>query len=69
MNAVCAASTDRELRAISRIAEHCAALDRLSESRAPACERLETELGEPLATFLVGALRGRPARHTGWLAA
>ena len=68
MNALGAAFTLREERAIVRIAEHCAALDRLSESRAPACERLEAELG-PLATFLVGALRGRPARHTGWLAA
>jgi hypothetical protein len=69
MNAVGAAITPREQRAISRLAAHCAALDRLYESRTPACERLEAELGPELATFLVGALRGRPARHTGWLAA
>jgi hypothetical protein len=68
MNVPGAALTLREERAIFRIAAHCAALDRLSEPSAPACERLEAELG-PLAIFLVGALRGRPARHTGWLAA
>ena len=69
MNAVSAAPIQHEQRAIARIADHCVALDRLYESRAPACERLEAELGHELATFLVGALRGRPARHTGWLAA
>lgn len=69
MNVVGAVFTEREQRAVLRIAEHCAALDRLTESRAPACERLEAELGHELAAFLVGALRGRPARHTGWLAA
>jgi hypothetical protein len=69
MNAVGAASSQREQRAIARLADHCAALDRLHELRTPARERLEAELGPDLATFLVGALRGRPARHTGWLAA
>ena len=69
MNAVYAASIDRQLRAIARIAHDCAALDRLAETRAPARQRLEAEVGPQLATFLVGALRGRPARHTGWLAA
>jgi hypothetical protein len=69
MDAVVAASTRSEQRALARLAHDCAVLDRLSESRAPARERLEAEVGPDLATFLVGALRGRPARHTGWLAA
>lgn len=69
MNALGAALTRSEQRALARLAHHCAALDRLYESRAPARDRLEAEVGPDLATFLVGALRGRPARHTGWLAA
>lgn len=68
MNPVSAPAA-RERRATARLAADCAAVARLLELRAPASERLEAELGPRLTRFLVGALRGRPTRHTGWLAA
>jgi len=38
--------------------EHCAALDRLDETRPSAVARLERAVGDKLAHMLVGALTG-----------
>jgi len=40
------------------IRRHCAALQRLSDIRLSAADRLEQELGGELAQLLVGALSG-----------
>jgi hypothetical protein len=52
-------------RGAPRLLEHCAVLDRVTGGEGPSARaRLELELGDDLATFLIGALaspgRGRP---------
>jgi hypothetical protein len=42
--------------AAERLLAHCAALQRLQETRLPAYRRLERDVGDDLARFLVGAL-------------
>jgi hypothetical protein len=49
-------------RGAPRLLEHCAVLDRVTGGEGPSARaRLELELGDDLATFLIGAL-SRPAR-------
>ena len=57
-----------DMRAVSRLLDHCCGLTRLAQVKPQARERLEVALGGELARRLVGALSGDhrlPARAFG----